>query len=227
MDALTQAVRSILAKRGETPRERSVLVGITGIDGSGKGYVTARIVAALEGNGLRAAGINADGWLNLPHRRFDPANPAEQFYLHCIRFDEMFAQLILPLRDRRSWRVETDFAEETATEYRKHTYRFENVDVILLEGIFLLKPAYRGHFDLSFWVDCTFETALERALQRGQEGLPPDETIRAYHTIYFPAQRIHFGRDNPRAAATAILPNDPRLRMGQSVRHRWDTGRHR
>jgi uridine kinase len=52
---------------------------------------------------------------------------------------------------------------------------------------------------------------LERALARGQEGLPPGETIHAYKTIYFPAQAIHFARDNPKTAAGAIIPNDQRL----------------
>jgi uridine kinase len=52
---------------------------------------------------------------------------------------------------------------------------------------------------------------LERALARGQEGLPPEDTIRAYHTIYFPAQEIHFQRDDPKTAATLVINNDPRL----------------
>jgi uridine kinase len=211
MDEITHAVGLIRAKRAETPPQRSLLVGISGIDGSGKGYVTAQIVARLQETGLRAVGINVDGWLNLPHRRFDPTNPAEHFYRHAIRFEEMFAQLILPLKEKRSHCVVAEFAEETATEYRPHTYRFEDEDVIVLEGIYLFKPAYRGHFDLTFWVECSFEKARERAVRRGQEGLPPDETMRAYETIYFPAQQIHFDRDNPRAAATAIILNDPRL----------------
>jgi hypothetical protein len=36
---------------------------------------------------------------------------------------------------------------------------------------------------------------------RGQEGLPPAETINTFETIYFPAQRKHLARDNPRDAA--------------------------
>jgi uridine kinase len=57
-------------------------------------------------------------------------------------------------------------------------------------------------------VECSFEKALVRAIKRCQEGLPPKETIRAFETIYFPAQRIHLQRDHPRAAADLILPND-------------------
>ena len=63
-------------------------------------------------------------------------------------------------------------------------------------------------FDLAIWVDCSFSTALARAIERGQEGLTPAETIAAYETIYFPAQRIHFERDDPQATADLILENE-------------------
>ncbi len=188
-----------------------MLVAVSGIDGSGKGYVTTEIVSALGARGLRAAGITIDGWLNLPDTRFSASSPAEHFYLHAIRFEELFARLVLPLRDRRSLRVEADYAEETATRYRRHVYEFTDVDVIVLEGIYLLKRAFRAKYDVSVWIECSFETALERAFARAQEGLPPKETERAYRTIYFPAQEIHFERDDPRAAATLIVRNDPRL----------------
>ncbi len=211
MSTLQTVVDGILDARSSVRSQRSVLAAISGIDGCGKGYVTARIVDALRTKGVRAVAINVDGWLNLPNRRFDPSNPAEHFYLHAIRFEEMFAQLILPLRDHRSLRVEADYAEETATEYRRHVYEFDDVDVIALEGIYLLKRAFQAYYDLSIWIECGFDTALERAITRSQEGLSPEETVRAYRTIYFPAQEIHFRRDNPKAGATLIVNNDAQL----------------
>ncbi len=211
MATLRTVVDEILDVRSSIPSQRSVLTAITGIDGCGKGYLTAQIVDALKAEGLRAVVINIDGWLNLPIKRFDASNPAEHFYLNAIRFEEMFAQLVLPLRDQRSLRIAADYAEETATEYRRHVYDFEDVDVIALEGIYLLKLAFQAHYDLSIWIECSFDTALERAISREQEGLPPEETVRAYRTIYFPAQEIHFQRDNPKAGATLIVNNDARL----------------
>jgi uridine kinase len=204
-------VSRILNARDSVPSRRSVLAAVTGIDGCGKGWVTAQIADALRAHGVRVAAINVDGWLNLPAQRFSATNPAEHFYLHALRFEEMFAQLVLPLRDRRSVRIEADYAEEAATEYRRQVYAFEDVDVIALEGIYLLKRAFQAYYDLSSWIDCSFETALQRAISRAQEGLPPEETVRAYRTIYFPAQEIHFRRDDPRSAATLIINNDPRL----------------
>lgn len=211
MTSLDAAIEMMVDTRRHLPAERAALVAVSGIDASGKGYLTMKIADALQSHSLRVANINIDGWLNLPHIRFDSSNPAQHFYLHAIRFAEMFDQLIFPLRDCRSVNIEMDYTEETATEYRKQLCSQADVDVILLEGIYLLKRAFQTYYDLSFWIDCTFDTALERAIARGQEGLLPEATISAYRTIYFPAQKIHFTRDNPKGAATAIIPNDPRL----------------
>lgn len=197
--------------RRRRPIQRAALIAISGIDASGKGYLAARVTAALQSRGVRVANINIDGWLNLPHVRFGQNNPAEHFYLRAIRFEEMFHHLIFPLRDRRSLTLEMEYTEETAAEYRKQRLTYTDIEVILAEGIYLLKLPLQPYYDLSFWIDCSFETALERAIARGQEGLPHEATIHAYRTIYFPAQEIHFARDNPRQAANAVIANDPRL----------------
>ena len=205
---IDEVVKRIVERRAEVPENRSVLVGISGIDGCGKGYVAAQIEARLAQYAVTSALINVDGWLNLPDKRFDRDVPAECFYESAIRFDEFFSELVIPLRNQKSVYLIADFVEETAHEYRKHVYNIKNVDVILVEGIFLFKQAYRSLFDLAVWVDCTFSTALARALQRAQEGLSLAETIAAYETIYFPAQKIHFDQDNPRGSADLILDND-------------------
>ena len=101
-----------------------------------------------------------------------------------------------------------DWVEETATAARSYTYEFNDVDVVVLEGAYLFKLAYRRHFDLAVRVDCSWATALERSVARSQEGLPPDETVRAYQTIFFPAEEIHFARDAPRGSADMIVSND-------------------
>ena len=189
-------------------RSQTLLPVLFGIDGCGKGYVAAQIEARLAQYAVTSAVINIDGWLNLPDKRFDRDAPAKCFYESAIRFDEFFSDLVIPLRDRRSVYLVADFVEETARQYRKHVYNIRNVDVILVEGIFLFKQAYRSLFDLAIWVDCSFSTALARALQRAQEGLPPAETIADYETIYFPAQKIHFDQDNPRGSADLILDNE-------------------
>jgi uridine kinase len=165
MISINAAVEMILAGRHRVPTHESMLVAVSGIDGSGKGYVTARIVEGIQQKGVKAVAINVDGWLNLPPRRFLKERPAEHFYHHAIRFDAMFTHLILPLKRQRSIHVEATLAEETASAYHQYMYDIGDVDVIALEGIYLMKRTFREYYDLALWVECSFETALIRALR--------------------------------------------------------------
>lgn len=204
-------VSGILEVRERVSPQRSVVVAVSGIDGSGKGWVAQRLIERLQMAGQNVAAITADAWLNLPEIRFSRTEPARHFYRHAIRFDQMFADVLNPLRECRSIRATVDVVEETAHSSQTRTVDFADVDVVIVEGIYLLRKSLRVHYDYSVWVNCTFETAMERAIARAQEDLSPLETTAAYQRIYFPAQRIHFFEDDPLSAATIILDNDPRL----------------
>jgi uridine kinase len=219
MNSIDEVVRKILERRTNVPDTRSLLVGVSGIDGCGKGYVAAQLQAHLALRGVIPTILNVDGWLNLPQKRFDQSAPAVNFYDNAIRLDQFFTEIVLPLRNRRSIHLVADFVEETASDYRKHTYDYKDVSVVLVEGIFLFKPQYRKYFDLTIWIDCSFPTALARAIDRAQEGLSPANTIAAYDTIYFPAQRIHLTHDKPRENADLIFEND--LYASTTTRGSW------
>ena len=212
MNQLDFLTSKIVAKRAERTAEQAVLVGISGIDAGGKGFITEKIAKRLQELGWRVATINADDWMNLPEVCLSQHKPAEHFYEHAMRFDEMFDRLIVPLKQNRAVTLVAECVDAKWSR-RKHRYEFRKIDIILLEGIFLFRPAYRNCFDLTVWVDCSFATALKRAITRCQEGLPPAETIRAFTTIYFPAQRIHFARDNPQGAADFIIQNEKASRI--------------
>ena len=122
MRSIEEVVRKILERRANTPDTRSLLVGVSGIDGCGKGYLAMQLQAHLALHGVIPAILNVDGWLNLPHKRFNQNAPAVNFYENAIRLEQFFSQLVVPLRDRRSIRLEAEFVEETASDYCKHTY---------------------------------------------------------------------------------------------------------
>lgn len=157
-------------------------MAISGIDASGKGTLAAALAPLLRDRGLDVEAVGADTWLT-PLEQLDlDADPAGEFYRRAIRFDEMFRR-IEELRERP-------------------------LDLILAEGIFLLKRELRDRYDLSIWLECGFETALTRALGRNQEGLSQERLIADYQRIYFPAQKLHFERDFPVDFAGILHSND-------------------
>lgn len=211
VQGVVRAAESIVTIRNRITEDRAAVIGLSGIDGSGKTRLAAAIREELGRHDLSVAVIGVDAWLDLPNRRFNPEALGRHFYEHGIRFQSMFSELVMPLARQRSLRLSFDRAEETATSFRRDTLEFEDVDIVLVEGVFVLRRELQSHYDLTFWVECSFETALERAIKRRQEGLSAAETIRAYQTIYFPAQRHHFDMDDPRRSAHRVIINDWRL----------------
>lgn len=207
LEPISRIVDAIAVRAATRPGEGSLLVAISGIDGSGKSTIAPRMVERLEERGLHTVLISLDAWHHPPERRFSKEDPAQHFYDHAFRFEELFRLLLDPLKQNRSVQLTVELTRLPENDFRRVTYDFRDVDVILLEGIFLLKRELRRNYDLAFWIDCPFETALRRALARNQEGLSPEEIIRDYETIYFPAQWIHLERDDPRANADGILDN--------------------
>lgn len=195
------------AARARSTRAR--LVALSGIDGSGKSHLAAELGTRLERCGIRTAVIGVDPWQSAKSHRIQPRDPGRAFYERAIRFEALFETLVDPLvRTRGIDRVFEARRNDNDLVYPKH-YRFEDIELVILEGIFLLRADLVPRYDLSVWVDCSFETALARAHARNQEGLSAGDIEREYGEIYFPAQRLHFALDSPRDTADLVLPNDP------------------
>jgi hypothetical protein len=77
----------------------------------------------------------------------------------------VFAFLVLPAM---LWNI--GFHLGATAVYRTYCPGVITIDVPLLEGIYLLKRAFQRYYDVSIWIACSLETALQRALARGQEG---------------------------------------------------------
>src|SRR5204863_8126294 len=87
-------ISGIIAQRRLTSAQRAIVVGVSGIDASGKGFITEQIAERLRESGWRVATIHADDWLNLPEVCMSRRSPGEHFYEHAMCFDKMFDQLI-------------------------------------------------------------------------------------------------------------------------------------
>jgi uridine kinase len=61
MSGIEEVVRKILERRANIPDARGLLVGISGIDGCGKGYFATQLRAHLALRGVIPAILNVDG----------------------------------------------------------------------------------------------------------------------------------------------------------------------
>jgi uridine kinase len=203
-DALVAAV----VAHTRTATRRAPLVAVSGIDGSGKSTMAPALAAALAGRGVHAAVVTLDPWHTPAPMRFNARDPARHFYRHAFRWAELFERVIDPLRRDRGLELVLPLLRLADDSWYDHVYDFHDVDAVILEGIFVLRRLLRPRYDVAVWIHCSFETALRRALVRNQEGRDVAALETDYATIYSPAQRLHFRRDQPQTAADMILDND-------------------
>jgi uridine kinase len=204
---IERLVEGVVA-RAQRSNKRAPLVAISGIDGSGKSTLAPALAAALREHRVHAAVVTVDPWHMPAAIRFNAADPARHFYRFAFRWDELFERLIDPLRRHRSLSLTLPLLRLVDDVWYEHVYDFRDVDVVILEGVFLLRRALRARYDVAVWIDCSFETALRRALARNQEGLDETTLGHDYATVYFPAQRLHFRHDQPHASADVVIDND-------------------
>ena len=208
MDPTNNLSKIILKRFYDHTHDHVFTVAISGIDASGKGYVAKRLESELTRKGLKVANINVDPWQNPIPIRLNKENPAENFYETGFRWDDMFEKLIIPLRKCKSIQLTSRLIFSHADEYFDHQFSYRNIDILLLEGIFLFQEQFLGLYDFKIWIDCSFETGLRRAIRRNIEKLSDERLVEDYETYYYPAQRYHFEKDNPKSLSDIIFCND-------------------
>lgn len=206
-----QDIALAVVKRYKAHRLKTTFtVAISGIDAAGKGHISRLLQAALEAMGYQVALVNTDPWQNPISIRLKREDPAMNIYENIFRWDDFFEQLILPIQKNKSISLETTGIYPHADIYYPLVYDHRNIDILLIEGILLLKKKYLHYYNYKIWIDCSFETALQRAIERNAEKLEEEQLISDYDTYYYAAQRLHFEKDGPRRSADLIFNNDPR-----------------
>ena len=208
MDSIKELFKIISHKFYDHTADHVFTVAISGIDASGKGYITKLLEDELRNYGLKVANINLDPWQNPIPVRLQKLNAAENFYNRVFRWDDVFKELIIPLRKTGSIYHTATLIRTDADRYYHFTFDHTEIDVLLIEAIFLFQEKYLDYYDFKVWIDCSFETGLKRAIQCNVEKLDKEQLIQDYNTYYYPAQRYHFERDDPKAHAGFIYYND-------------------
>lgn len=209
-ESTDELTTQILKKHASLGGKSALLVGISGIDASGKGTLAAELKLQLAKSGMHVAKLSVDDWLHPFSAGQIQIGDAFDFYKKGFRYTELFQQLILPLKNKQSVRLQSFKTHLISGRGYPYTWHFVNTNIILLEGIFLFRKNLRDYFDYKIWVDCSYETALSRALKRNQEGLSVDQLKKNYASIYFPAQEIHFAQDRPKSQVDTLIQNDTR-----------------
>jgi uridine kinase len=185
-----------------------LVVGITGMDTSGKSRLALALAGNLRSRGLPCVLVHVDDFHRPRSERYLPGVPEPvQYYDHSVDFGRLARQVLVPLR--RDGRLDArlrllDLRADTWTLDRE--YVVPPGGIVLVEGVFLFRAETREHLDLAIYLHIDERAMLERAELRDVPGQGPG-VIRKYHHKYLPAQRAYLAAHPPQDHADVIVDN--------------------
>jgi phosphoribulokinase len=179
-----------IAELADRVSRRPLLVGVDGLGGSGKSTLAGvlhdapQVSAVVSGDDFY--GPEVEGWAGLT-----PEQGYERFFDH----ERLAHQVLGPLSRRHTaWYQRYDWQRNVLGEWTE----IRAVNVIVVEGVYLLRPDLRRYWDLSVFVDAPWEVRLARQVARGENTV---EAIR----LWMDAEKYYERVCEPRAHADLVL----------------------
>jgi uridine kinase len=143
-------------------------------------------------------------------------NP-ESYYRDSFDHEAMKALLLKPLGPGGNLRYRVsafDFRSDLPQVAPEQTAKTD--DLLLLDGVFLMRPELSDGFDYRIFLRVDFGETLRRAVVRDQELFGSAKEVRErYERKYIPGQKLYYEEVNPESLADAVIDNNvlkaPRL----------------
>lgn len=186
-------------------------VAVDGIDAAGKTTLADELAAPLRARGRPVIRASLDSFHRPRAERYQrgAASP-EGYYLDTFDTAALRDALLVPLGpggSRRYRRASFDFRTDRAVHAPLEEAPADAV--LIVDGVFLLRPELVAHWDYRILVEVPFAVVLERALRRDLALFGSAEAVRArYQQRYIPGQQLYFAAERPQQRADAIVRNE-------------------
>ena len=205
----------------EVERPHPVRVAIDGPDAAGKTILADELEPLIERSGRPVIRASVDGFHRPRAARYARGpDSAEGYYRDSFDYAALRAALLDPLGPggslnfrRRAFDYRTDEPVAAPIE------RTDPDAILLLDGVFLLRPELIDAWDMRVFVAVPFSETQRRAAVRDSAYLGgEEEALRRYAGRYVPGQQLYFAEARPQEKADVVMHNDdpdrPRLLMG-------------
>lgn len=208
-DELLQALAGLIATRSGV---KPLKVAVDGVDAAGKTVFADHLGRAAEALGIRVVRASVDSFHRpaIDRYRRESEDPALSYYQDSFDYDRLRSDLLDPLEPggtrlirREAFDVRTDRAIDSPQQLVTDDV------VLILDGIFLMRPELQSRFDLTIHLHVDFSESIARGVKRDCRHLgSPEEARRRYEIRYVPGQRLYLAEARPADRADVVIDNN-------------------
>jgi phosphoglycolate phosphatase len=184
-------------------KDRPLVIGINGIDCSGKTTFADGLEKFLKNQGIRTQMIYLDDFHNPKAVRYAGSNQAENYFNNSFNINLLVENLLKPAREKG--RVSADLTLlDVKTDKANVVKRYSITPdtVVITEGVFLFRNEVALYLDYKIYLDIPLVESKRRAATRD-----PAAIVTKYNAKYLPAQEKYINEYAPAALADMVIDN--------------------
>lgn len=189
--------------------KKPVRVAVNGIEGTGKTIFTKNLTDFLLQNDLKAMHISIDGFHNVSAIRYKHGRDSAKGYYEDAYNETEFVLKVLKSSQLDDPEIILEVHDmNTDSILHNEPIKIDNGTIILTDGSYLFKDAYRKHWDLKIYLQTDFQTAMARGINRDSEMLGGQNKAKEkYESRYHKASAIYLEEYKPREIADIMIDN--------------------
>jgi len=207
MNSPAYIIQAILNIKNKTP----MLVAFDGVDAAGKTIFADRVnELMIQQNVLSPVRISIDTFHNPEHIRLQRgALSPEGYFYDSFNYDAVFENIITPVKENQDFLIPGLYDYKREVRVAPKPVPITEETVVLFDGIFMHRYELFAEWDLSVFLDVSFETVLERALSRDLVLFGSEEEVRRkYMNRYMPGEKIYLEQCHPKDRADIVIDNN-------------------
>lgn len=193
------------------PCYHSLRVAIDGVDTAGKTTLAEELALSIKSQSRQVIRASVDGFHQPKaiRRQAGDLSP-EGFYRDSYNYQALIENLLAPLGPDGNRRYQTAVFDVQSDQPIEATIQTADADAILLmDGIFLLRPLLLSFWDLTIFLQADFDTTVSRGIKRDSP-IPGSvkEAQKRYADRYVPGQKLYLTEAQPMDKADIVIDNN-------------------
>ena len=195
-------------------KNKPLIIAFDGVDTSGKTTLANLVFETmLKKKVFSPLRVQIDKFHNPKNIRIRKGELSpEGFFYDSFDYDTILKNVINPIKKGLDNIITESYDYRVEDAIKKNKITITNDTVILFDGIFMNRDELFDSWDLSIFLDVTFDTVLKRALERDIEFLGSKDIVeKKYLNRYIPGEKIYLSKCKPMERANIVIDNNDYL----------------
>ena len=184
-------------------KNRAFVLGINGIDGSGKTEFAKNFKKFLLSQKINAQIIHIDDFCNSKSIRHSGNDQVYNCFYKTFKIDYIVKNLLIPIQENSDFTTDLTLLDLDTDKYEiKKKYTCDKRTIIIFEGVYLFRKEFISYIDYKIFLDISLNECIKRVKSRDGKDI-----IKKLNKKYLPAQCKYMKEFLPLEIADMIVNN--------------------